>query len=224
MARGMRHVGPEETGLRAGPDRQPTSQRIPDRMKYALLALKILSLAYLSYLLVFLGTGYDPSSAGFRPPFLLWLVDTMNLYIHEAGHFFMKPFGRFLYVLGGSLMQVLVPLALLIVTWRQSPWQIGFAGFWLGENMVNVSVYIQDAPFRKLRLIGKGLTHDWWWLLGGDQATAAALGDGVFLLGLLVCGLAIAGGVWYAVKAYREADTPPAPSIAWSRQFPGKTV
>jgi hypothetical protein len=193
-------------------------------MKYTLLVLKILLLAYLSYLLMFLSSGYDPVAPGFRPPFVLWLLDTFNLFIHEAGHFFLRPFGRFVHVLGGSLFQVLVPLAFLIVTWRQSPWQIGYAGFWLGENMVNVSVYIQDAPFRRLRLIGKGLIHDWWWLLGGDEAVSAPLSEAVFLLGLVVCGLAIAGGLVYAIKAYREADAPPAPALAWSRQFPGRAV
>jgi hypothetical protein len=193
-------------------------------MKHFLLTMKLALLAYLGYLLIFLATGYDPVSPAFRPPFLLWLVDIMNLYIHEAGHLFLRPFGRVVSMLGGSLMQVLVPLAFLIVTWRQSPWQIGYAGFWLGENMVSVSVYIQDAPFRKLRLIGRGLIHDWWWLLGGDESVSAPLSETVFLLGLAICVLALAGGLYYAIKTYREADAPPAPSMAWSRQFSGRAV
>jgi len=32
-----------------------------------------------------------------------------NLVFHEAGHIILSPFGRFLGVLGGSLMQVLIP-------------------------------------------------------------------------------------------------------------------
>jgi hypothetical protein len=191
-------------------------------MKYVALALKILLLAYLADLFYFLATGYDPASPAFHPPFMIWLVDTFNLYIHEAGHFFFRPFGRVVYALGGSLMQVLVPLAFLIVTWRQSPWQIGYAGFWLGENMVNVSVYIQDAPYRKLKLIAQGLTHDWWWLLNGDGSVSQPMSEMVFFTGLVVCVLAIGGSLLYAVKTFREADAPATPSIAWSRQFPGK--
>jgi len=197
---------------------------LPHLMKHFALVFRLLVLGYLAYLLMFLATGYEPVLPGFRPPFAIWLVDTINLYIHEAGHFFLRPFGQYIHVLGGSLMQVLIPAVFLVVTWRQSPWQIGYAGFWVGENMVNVSVYIQDAPFRKLHLIGKGLIHDWWWLLGGEESVSAPLSEAVFVLGIAVCGTAIAGGVFYAIKAYREADAPPAPSPLWSRQFPGRAI
>lgn len=193
-------------------------------MKHVFLCLKLLVFSYLGYLLFFLATAYEPSSPGFSPPFSLWVLDTINLFIHEAGHLFLRPFGQFIHVLGGSLVQVLIPLALLIVTWRQNAGQIVYAGFWLGENMINVSVYIQDAPFRKLKLIAKGLIHDWWWLLNGDEAISGPLSETVFLLGLATCVLALGAGVFYAVKAYREEGVPVPPSLAWSRQFPGRVV
>lgn len=193
-------------------------------MRHVALISKLLLFGYLGYLLFFLATAYTPASPGFRPPFTLWLIDTMNLFIHEAGHFFFRPFGQFMYVLGGSLIQALIPLALLIVTWRQNPGQIIYPAFWLGENLVNVSVYIQDAPFRKLRLIGKGLIHDWWWLTNGNEGISGPLSEGVFLLGLTVCALALGAGAFYAVKAFREAGAPAPPSLAWSKQFPGRVV
>ena len=38
-----------------------------------------------------------------------------NLAFHEFGHLFFRPFGEFMSILGGSLFQVLLPLALLAV-------------------------------------------------------------------------------------------------------------
>jgi hypothetical protein len=174
-------------------------------MKYAALALKLLVLSYLAYLLFFLATGYEPALAGYRPPFVIFVIDTINLFIHEAGHFFLKPFGMLIHIIGGSLFQILLPLALLIVTWRQDVRQISYAGFWLGESFINVSVYIKDAPFRQLKLIARGLIHDWSWLLSGNLEAAELLGQVVFVVGLLVCAGSVGAGIVFAIQKFREA-------------------
>lgn len=176
-------------------------------MKTILLAARISLLLYLSYLTVWMATGYAPQTPGYQPPFLLWIVDLINLYIHEAGHFFFSLFGQFLHVLGGSLFQVLVPLALAVVTFRQTPQHVAYPLFWAGESMVNVSPYIQDAPVMKLRLIARGLMHDWNYLLRGHLDWAEPLGEAVFLLGIFVCTAAIGAGVYFAVRAYRQEDS-----------------
>ncbi len=62
-------------------------------MKYAVLALKLLVLSYLAYLLFFLATDYEPALAGYNLPFAIFVIDTINLFIHEAGHFFMPRSG-----------------------------------------------------------------------------------------------------------------------------------
>jgi hypothetical protein len=173
-------------------------------MKILLLSAKLLLLAYLVRLLVFLAFEYDPAGLAFHPPMVLTILDMINLYIHEAGHFIFQLFGRWVYVLGGSLMQVLLPLSLLIVVWRQNISQIWYPGFWLGENLVNVSVYIKDAPYRRLRLLARGLIHDWNWLLSGDPDAALWIGEIVFLVGILVCAFSIGAGVYFAVRAYRQ--------------------
>lgn len=36
--------------------------------------------------------------------------------------------------------------------------------FWLGQNLINISVYAADAQLRQLPLLGKG-THDWYFML-----------------------------------------------------------
>jgi hypothetical protein len=178
-------------------------------MKAALLIGKAVLLLYLAYLTIWMMIRYAPQLPGHQPPFVLWVMDTINLFVHEAGHFFFSLFGKFLYVLGGSLFQVLVPLALTIVTFRQTPQHVAYPLFWTGESMVNVSPYVQDAPAMKLHLIARGAIHDWNYLLRGHLDWAEPLGDIVFCLGVLVCTTAIGAGVYFAVRVYREAETSP---------------
>jgi hypothetical protein len=178
-------------------------------MRYALLAIKLVIFAYLAYLLYVLATGYEPQSTINRPPFVIFILDTIDLFIHEAGHFFLRPFGMFIYILGGSLVQCLLPLALALVTWRQNVTQLVYPGFWLGENLVNVSVYIKDAPYKQLRLLARGLIHDWNWLLADNLDSAEPIGEIVFILGLLVCFASIGAGVFFAVQKFRDAVAEP---------------
>jgi hypothetical protein len=174
-------------------------------MRATVLVLKLLLYGYLAYLLVFLSVLYHPEKPGFNPPFILFVLDTVNLFIHEAGHFFFGLFGRWIHMISGSLFQVLLPLALLVVTLRQRPAQAALPGFWVGESMVNVSVYIRDAPYRQLRLIARGLTHDWNWLLSDNLEAAEPLADIVFGIGILFCCASVVAGFWFAVRTFREA-------------------
>jgi hypothetical protein len=177
-------------------------------MKYAILGVKLVIWSYLAYLLWFLAAEYEPAIPGFRPPFGIFVIDTINLFIHEAGHFFFKIFGQWVYVLGGSLFQVLVPLALAIVTLRQAPPHSVYAFFWTGESMVNVSVYIKDASEQRLHLIARGLIHDWNWLLSGDPDSAEILGGIVFYTGLFVCFAAFSAAMYFAYVAFKEDMLP----------------
>ena len=114
-----------------------------------------------------------------------------------------------MYFIGGSLTQILLPLTLTLVIARQRNWYIGAAGFWVGENMVNVSAYIQDAPFRKLHLIGSGLIHDWNWLLSNNIDTAEPLGDAVFIAGIILCAASIVIGIILSIRDYRWYEDKP---------------
>ncbi|MBI4535851.1 MAG: hypothetical protein HY708_06200 [Ignavibacteriae bacterium] len=167
--------------------------------------LKIGVVSYLTYLLVFLATAYDPASPSYQPPFVIWVLDTINLFIHEAGHFFLKPFGMWIHIVGGSLFQCLLPLLLLLVTRRQNVSQVLYPAFWLGENLINVSVYIKDAPYRQLKLIARGVIHDWNWLLSSHLDSAEPLGETLFWIGLLVCAVAIVAGIHFAIKSFRHS-------------------
>lgn len=122
------------------------------------------------------------------------VLDTASLIVHEAGHFFFRPFGWTLYLLGGSIYQLILP-SLFVWTFLRSEYRPGVqvSCAWLGQNAMNVATYIGDAQERALPLItGDVETHDWWQLLGAA--------------GLLPYDDVIAGGVvFFAVLCFLAA-------------------
>jgi len=177
-------------------------------MKYLILIFKLIVFTYLIYLLIFLVSDYDPSSSVYHPPFAIWIIDIINLYIHEAGHFFFKIFGRWMYFLGGSLFQCIVPFTLVIVAAKQNFTNASFAGFWLGESVINVSIYVKDAPFQKLHLISKGLIHDWHWLLSSNLDAAEPLGNILFIVGIIICIVSIVVGIISLLSNFKRYAEP----------------
>jgi hypothetical protein len=174
-------------------------------MKYFFFCAKLILLTYACYLLYVLVVEYYPADPlGFHPPFVLWVIDTINLFIHEAGHLFFRILGQTMYILGGSITQCSIPLVLAIVTWREKPHQVGLPLFWFGENLVNVSVYIADAPYKNLKLIKEGLIHDWHWLLSDNLDIAEPMALGIRWLGLTVCAGSIVAMGYYAITILRE--------------------
>lgn len=123
-------------------------------MIISIKGLFLLLLMYWSYVLL-----KDP---------IPWIfLDGVNLMFHEAGHVIFMPFGRFMNVLGGTLLQCLIPFALsLYFLVTKQFYACAFAIFWLGNNFINVSVYARDAQIRVLPLLGGDSSgHDWFWLL-----------------------------------------------------------
>jgi hypothetical protein len=125
--------------------------------------------------------------------------------IHEAGHVLFRPFGEFMMILGGSLFQLLFPLAIGIAFIVKNRDNFGAAiGFWwAGVSMVDLSPYIYDALHPQLVLIGGGTgadgPHDWIYLLirlgqiGNAQHWGAFthVCGGLLMLGALVWGAAL---------------------------------
>ena len=74
-------------------------------------------------------------------------LKNVNIVFHEAGHTVFALFGDFLRTLGGSFLQVLVPLALAVYffIWRKEIFSGGAMLFWAGESVIDVSWYIADA-------------------------------------------------------------------------------
>lgn len=94
-------------------------------------------------------------------------IDYLNLLIHEGGHGIFKIFGGFIYTLGGTLMQLIIPSMFIVyyfVNKKKFLAQIFLV--WLGENLINISIYIKDARTKQLPLLGGNkVYHDWNYLL-----------------------------------------------------------
>jgi len=110
------------------------------------------------------------------------LLDGVNLVFHEAGHPIFGLFGsETLGFLGGTLMQVLVPVVVGVAFWRKRQ-TVGaaVATLWAGENGLNIARYMADARTQLLPLVGGG-EHDWatlfgqWGCLSRDTAIAAGV-------------------------------------------------
>jgi hypothetical protein len=124
-----------------------------------------------------------------------WL-DSLDLAVHETGHLVFAPAGEILGFLGGTLMQLLVPAALVFALWRHGDRHGATVPlWWLGQNCWNISVYIRDARLQELPLVGGG-EHDWAFLLGqwGWLERDRTLGGAVYLAGVLLYLISIAGG------------------------------
>ena len=133
-----------------------------------------------------------------------WL-DSLDLAIHESGHLVFAGGGETLGLLGGTLMQLLVPAAFGIALWRQGDRHGATVPlWWLGQNCWNISVYVKDARTQELPLVGGG-EHDWallleqWGWLHRDQA----IGGGMYLVGVLCYLAAIVGG-WSLLRTRLE--------------------
>jgi len=98
----------------------------------------------------------------------------VNLVFHEAGHVIFRLFGQFMTVLGGSLFQILMPLIVAgAFTFKyHNNFGASIALWWVGQSMMDIAPYINDARDRQLILLGGGTgedrpwMHDWYNILG----------------------------------------------------------
>jgi hypothetical protein len=130
------------------------------------------------------------------------LLDDVNLAIHEAGHVFFQPLGDTVVVLGGSLLQVIVPLAFVAYFMRQrEAFSASVVAAWLGASLANVALYI----------------HDWWYLLTEWDMLSQnlAIAGWVRVAGALSFIIAVVGA---ATSARQVAPV----KVALNRPVPGR--
>jgi hypothetical protein len=96
-------------------------------------------------------------------------LDNANLMIHEAGHPLFgilgggaeTGFGHTLMVLGGTLLELIVPLACAAYFFfRRESTGTAFCAFWFFENFLYIGTYMGDARTSALLLVGSG-DSDW---------------------------------------------------------------
>ena len=136
-----------------------------------------------------------------------------NLVFHEAGHVLFAPFGQFMRVLGGSLLQFALPLGLAVAFLNQhNPFGAVVCTWWAGENLIDVAPYIADARALQLVLLG-GKTgaevqgHDWEYILAtlGWMRFDRSLGLWTHRAGLLMM---IGSVIWGGVYLTRHITSP----------------
>ena len=126
-----------------------------------------------------------------------------------------------MYILGGSIMQVLVPLVWFLVAKKEESALAPVALFFSGESLVDVSIYVRDAETRILPLLGGSHSkHDWATFLGQVDMLdwGVPLGNVFFFTGLLISLGAIAWGVNFSVHIFQqsgleESQLPPPISV-----------
>lgn len=134
-----------------------------------------------------------------------------DLVFHEAGHVIFSPFGRFLTVLGGSLLQCLIPIIAAISFIRQEQlFSAAICGWWAGQNLVDLAPYIADARALRMVLLS-GRTgaevegHDWEYILTqlGMIHLDRGIGMTAYLLGILTM---IGALIWAGREVARNSE------------------
>lgn len=141
----------------------------------------------------------DPSSWSF--------LDSVDLAIHETGHLVFTPLGRTMHFLGGTLFQLIVPMAFVVeFVRRDDRHAASVCLWWVAQNCWNISVYVADARARALPLVGGG-EHDWAYLLrrAGLLAQDQQLSRMIHFAGVIIFIAAIAWGIQAIRAAAKEA-------------------
>ncbi len=172
------------------------------------MALRIILLAglFLLELRLALIPVSDPQS---EISFLLNTMHAINLVFHEAGHVLLSFMGEFITVLGGTLMQLIVPMVFTVyfLLWRHDSYAAAATFWWFGENFIDIAPYIYDAHDLNLMLLGghtgKEGPHDWEYILGtlGLIDRSHAIGWMVWGSGCLIMLSALA---WGGILVYRQ--------------------
>ncbi|AFY71230.1 hypothetical protein Pse7367_2979 [Thalassoporum mexicanum PCC 7367] len=128
-------------------------------------------------------------------------IHNFNLLIHEAGHLIFGILGEFIGFMGGTLMQLIVPIAFIVSFWCQKQrYAAAVCLFWLSINLFDVSRYLKDARSQLIPLLGgEAVTHDWFYLLGrtGLLTHDQTIGNFVYGIAWLLYLVAIGAGFYF---------------------------
>ncbi len=133
-------------------------------------------------------------------------IDNVDLIIHQAGHLIFLLFEELVTVIGGSFVQIAIPVALVaFFIFRKNYYLTSLLVMWLGYNLVNVSVYMADATTMLLPLPGwKPFPSDWNYIFGALNIMAWSK-QVAFLVNIVGIIVIIIGAI-FAIKNSRSAD------------------
>ena len=147
-------------------------------------------------------------------PWYSTLWKGIDLAIHEIGHILWSPLGEFMGFAGGTLTQLLIPVAAGYMLYRQRDWfGVTIAVCWLGINCFETVEYAADAVARRLPLVSPSTAtpmHDWTYLLSrlGLLDQTAEVAAAWQWAGRLIMGAGVAFGAW-VLWLMHGASTPP---------------
>ena len=180
-------------------------RRLDPIERYAPLFFKLSVYGFLSVFFYQAAITFYEYQPGMHWPSFLSIFHTFTfLPLHEGGHFLFSFFGRTLYILGGSFWQIMFPLLWFLIAAKQRSNIATFASFWVGENIMDVSLYVRDAQFRALPLLGGHSSgHDWVNLLTQWDAMGSAglIADIMYFGGFVICIGSIVTGIVLAFVA-----------------------
>ncbi|MBC8412673.1 MAG: zinc ribbon domain-containing protein [Nitrospira sp.] len=139
----------------------------------------------------------------------------INLPFHEAGHIIFMPLGKFFSSIGGTIVQLLIPLICLItfIVKTKDPFGASVALWWHGQNYLDIAPYINDARTLKLVLLGGyegSFTpygyHDWEYILTelGLLRYDHSIAMFSFIIGSVLMITAIAWGLYMLYLQYKS--------------------
>ena len=142
-------------------------------------------------------------------------MHNISLPFHEAGHLIFAIFGDFMGVLGGTLLQIIIPLVCLGAFLRRADtFSASIALWWAGQNFIDAAPYINDARRQELMLLG-GVTgqdvpgyHDWNNILGrlGLLKLDHFLANTSHYFGILLMLASFTWGGYILYRQYKNLD------------------
>lgn len=147
--------------------------------------------------------GYDAQRVIRLAPEATGLFGGITLAFHELGHVLWSPLGEWFAIAGGSITQLMVPIAACMVLRRQGD-NLGaiMPLFWLASSLGNLAAYVADARALDLPLVsigdGEEVIHDWNYLLAdaGWLSRDAQVAAWCRIAGWLVLGVALLLFIW----------------------------
>ncbi len=138
----------------------------------------------------------------------------IDLVFHEAGHVIFRLLGDFMTVLGGSLMQLIIPVAVFLVFLlkRGNPFGASVGLWWSGQSLTDLAPYIADARALRLPMLGGGTGadrpgfHDWQNILErlGLLSYDRVLGGIADSVGIALMALALIWGAALLIQQHRR--------------------
>lgn len=150
----------------------------------------------------------------FRDPESSTIFSGITLAFHEMGHLIFGFMGHFIGSLMGSGTQLLIPLIVVAIFYRQPDYfGMSVGGFWFSFSLFELARYVADARTMDLPLVGfsEDPEHDWNYLLGAMHmlpldTTLAFL---IRVVATLTGAASLAFAVWLLVQMARSPGRGP---------------